>query len=175
MWAGYAWLCVCFLLGVLFLNERATFNMLAGSDSDHVKSMSPRQIETCIKRWCHMMPSESEMALRSAAELKELCRACQREWTPVPNMTLAFHDLVVKGDDFTILEKASGEFLPGKLTAIMGSSGDGKSTLINAIRGSTSGYRDVQGGVVFDNRRMSVRAAGAVLRPLTGVRRTCTT
>lgn len=172
-WSSYLWVALVALLVVLVASERAAFVMLAGSDSaDHVKAMGPRQIETCIRRWCRDVVADQwdGGGRSSAADLKDRCRACQREWTPVPHMRLGFTNVTVRGDGATILERATGEFSPGELAAIMGSSGDGKSTLINAVRGSTSGYRDVQGWVqVNGEQQMSVRAAGAKLRPLTGV------
>ena len=64
-----------------------------------------------------------------------------------PPVALEFKDVQVIAQDKRIVQGASGSVSPGQLLAIMGPSGAGKTSLLNAIIGSTGGGCKVGGSV----------------------------
>ena len=70
-----------------------------------------------------------------------------------PPVALDFKDIQVIAEDKMILQNASGSVRPGQLLAIMGPSGAGKTSLLNAIIGETGGCK--VGGSVHLNGNIS--------------------
>ncbi|KAI9981281.1 hypothetical protein PInf_008934 [Phytophthora infestans] len=77
--------------------------------------------------------------------------------TRAPPVTLAFHDLWYsvpmpggkKGEDIDLLQGVSGYAKPGTMTALMGSSGAGKTTLMDVIAGRKTGGK-IRGKILLN-------------------------
>ncbi|KAJ8559020.1 hypothetical protein ON010_g8429 [Phytophthora cinnamomi] len=77
--------------------------------------------------------------------------------TRAPPVTLAFHDLWYsvpmpggkKGEDIDLLQGVSGFARPGTMTALMGSSGAGKTTLMDVIAGRKTGGK-IRGKILLN-------------------------
>ncbi|GMF26666.1 unnamed protein product [Phytophthora lilii] len=77
--------------------------------------------------------------------------------TRAPPVTLAFHDLWYsvpmpggkKGEDIDLLQGVSGIAKPGTMTALMGSSGAGKTTLMDVIAGRKTGGK-IRGKILLN-------------------------
>ncbi|KAG7395609.1 hypothetical protein PHYBOEH_003446 [Phytophthora boehmeriae] len=77
--------------------------------------------------------------------------------TRAPPVTLAFHDLWYsvpmpggkKGEDIDLLQGVSGFARPGTMTALMGSSGAGKTTLMDVIAGRKTGGK-IRGKIMLN-------------------------
>lgn len=74
-------------------------------------------------------------------ESKMLCQGFRRAQQQLPPMHLQFHELsltipgVNRNENLTILKGVTGSIEPGKVTAIMGPSGAGKTTFLNTMLG----------------------------------------
>ncbi|KAL6842406.1 hypothetical protein ACP4OV_027833 [Aristida adscensionis] len=66
-----------------------------------------------------------------------------------PMLEVAFRDLTLSIGKKKLLQCVTGKLSPGRVTAIMGPSGAGKTTFLNAVLGKTSGYK--KDGVVLIN------------------------
>ncbi|KAE8982200.1 ABC transporter G family member 31 [Phytophthora rubi] len=77
--------------------------------------------------------------------------------TRAPSVTLAFHELWYsvpmpggkKGEDIDLLQGVSGFAKPGTMTALMGSSGAGKTTLMDVIAGRKTGGK-IRGKILLN-------------------------
>jgi ABC-type multidrug transport system fused ATPase/permease subunit len=66
-----------------------------------------------------------------------------------PMLEVAFRGLTLSIGKKKLLQCVTGKLSPGRVTAIMGPSGAGKTTFLNAVLGKTSGYK--KDGVVLIN------------------------
>ncbi|KAL6640996.1 hypothetical protein ACP70R_019177 [Stipagrostis hirtigluma subsp. patula] len=66
-----------------------------------------------------------------------------------PMLEVAFRDLTLSIGKKKLLQSVTGKLSPGRVTAIMGPSGAGKTTFLNAVLGKTSGYK--KDGIVLIN------------------------
>ncbi|TVU30537.1 hypothetical protein EJB05_22167, partial [Eragrostis curvula] len=66
-----------------------------------------------------------------------------------PMLEVAFRDLTLSIGKKKLLQCVTGKLSPGRVTAIMGPSGAGKTTFLNAVLGKTSGYK--KDGLVLIN------------------------
>ncbi|KAK3153821.1 hypothetical protein QOZ80_2BG0181680 [Eleusine coracana subsp. coracana] len=66
-----------------------------------------------------------------------------------PMLEVAFRDLTLSIGKKKLLQCVTGRLSPGRVTAIMGPSGAGKTTFLNAVLGKTSGYK--KDGLVLIN------------------------
>jgi ABC-type multidrug transport system fused ATPase/permease subunit len=66
-----------------------------------------------------------------------------------PTLEVAFRGLTLSIGKKKLLQCVTGKLSPGRVTAIMGPSGAGKTTFLNAVLGKTSGYK--KDGVVLIN------------------------
>ncbi|KAL1553208.1 ABC transporter G family member 24-like [Salvia divinorum] len=76
-----------------------------------------------------------------------------------PTIEIAFRDLTVtlKQKKICLLRSANGEILPGRITAVMGPSGAGKTTMLSALAGKTVGC-SVSGLVLINGQVESIRS-----------------
>ncbi|CAN6305033.1 unnamed protein product, partial [Urochloa humidicola] len=66
-----------------------------------------------------------------------------------PMLEVAFRGLTLSIGKKKLLKCVTGKLSPGRVTAIMGPSGAGKTTFLNAVLGKTSGYK--KDGIVLIN------------------------
>ncbi|KAF8672627.1 hypothetical protein HU200_049318 [Digitaria exilis] len=66
-----------------------------------------------------------------------------------PMLEVAFRGLTLSIGKKKLLQCVTGKLSPGRVTAIMGPSGAGKTTFLNAVLGKTSGYK--KNGIVLIN------------------------
>jgi ABC-type multidrug transport system fused ATPase/permease subunit len=66
-----------------------------------------------------------------------------------PMLEVAFRDLTLSIGKKKLLQCVTGKLSPGRVTAIMGPSGAGKTTFLNAVLGKTLGYK--KDGLVLIN------------------------
>nr|XP_034575337.1 ABC transporter G family member 25-like isoform X2 [Setaria viridis] len=66
-----------------------------------------------------------------------------------PMLEVAFRGLTLSIGKKKLLQCVTGKLSPGRVTAIMGPSGAGKTTFLNAVLGKTSGYK--KDGIVLIN------------------------
>jgi ABC-type multidrug transport system ATPase subunit len=75
-----------------------------------------------------------------------------------PLMTIKFTDLgFTLEDGSTILSGVTGEFKHSKLFAVMGPTGAGKSTFLNALSGSASSYGSIKGTVEINGNEAKLK------------------
>lgn len=71
-------------------------------------------------------------------------------------MSIQFSHLNLRVRHHTIIENLSGRIRGGKLTAVMGLSGSGKTSLINVLAGRAF-YGDVSGDITINGRKDDLR------------------
>ncbi|KAL0927164.1 hypothetical protein M5K25_001327 [Dendrobium thyrsiflorum] len=76
-----------------------------------------------------------------------------------PVIEIAFNDLTLtlKGSKKQLLKSVTGKLMPGRLAAVMGPSGAGKTTFLSALAGKTTGF-DVSGSVLINGEVESIRS-----------------
>lgn len=76
-----------------------------------------------------------------------------------PAIEVAFKNLTLtlKGSRKQLLKGITGELLPGRVAAVMGPSGAGKTTFLTALAGKTTGC-DVSGSVLINGKAESIRS-----------------
>lgn len=76
-----------------------------------------------------------------------------------PVIEVAFKNLTLtlKGSRKQLLKGITGELRPGRVAAVMGPSGAGKTTFLTALAGKTTGC-DVSGSVLINGRTESIRS-----------------
>mmetsp|Transcript_29077 Transcript_29077/g.40223 ORF Transcript_29077/g.40223 Transcript_29077/m.40223 type:complete len:727 (-) Transcript_29077:189-2369(-) len=85
-----------------------------------------------------ILPTKSEATFKNKVEqhLENINQAAEEAIKKELHFTIRFEDLEYRlPDGFTIMQGVSGEFKEGRLCAIMGPSGAGKTTLFNLITG----------------------------------------
>lgn len=77
---------------------------------------------------------------------------------------LSFIDLslILKGSGKTILSSVTGKLSPGRVTAVMGPSGAGKTTFLNAIAGKTTNSH-IKGQVLINGKPGSIHSYKRVI------------
>uniref|UniRef100_M8C8K6 Putative white-brown complex-30-like protein n=1 Tax=Aegilops tauschii TaxID=37682 RepID=M8C8K6_AEGTA len=86
------------------------------------------------------------------AKVKEL----QKEMTR-PLLKVEFKNLTLSLGKRKLLRSVTGELQPGRVTAVMGPSGAGKTTFLNAVAGKVTGYQ-VTGSVLVNGAHGSIRS-----------------
>ncbi|BAT85839.1 hypothetical protein VIGAN_04343300 [Vigna angularis var. angularis] len=154
------WICIGALLGfsiifnLLFILSLTYLNSFGDSktviadegDEKNKKSSSKRQI----------LEAGTDMAVRSSSEIATSSNQEPRRGMVLPfqPLSLAFNHISyyvdmpaemrsrgIKGDRLQLLQDVSGVFRPGILTALVGVSGAGKTTLMDVLAGrKTGGY-----------------------------------
>ncbi|PKU65279.1 Putative white-brown complex like protein 30 [Dendrobium catenatum] len=76
-----------------------------------------------------------------------------------PEIEIAFNDLTLtlKGSKKHLLKSVTGKLMPGRVAAVMGPSGAGKTTFLSALAGKTTGF-DVSGSVLINGEVESIRS-----------------
>ncbi|KAG8064062.1 hypothetical protein GUJ93_ZPchr0004g38722 [Zizania palustris] len=80
----------------------------------------------------------------------------QREITR-PLLKVEFKHLTLSLGKKKLLRSINGELWPGRVTAVMGPSGAGKTTFLNAVTGKVAGYK-VSGSVLVNGRHDNIRS-----------------
>ncbi|XP_066348152.1 ABC transporter G family member 25-like [Miscanthus floridulus] len=80
----------------------------------------------------------------------------QREITR-PLLKVEFRDLTLMLGKKKLLRSINGELRPGRVTAVMGPSGAGKTTFLNAVTGKVSGYK-MTGSVLVNGKNVNIRS-----------------
>lgn len=85
--------------------------------------------------------------------------AANQEIRKRPPIEVSFKDLnvILKSKDKHLLRHVTGKFKPGRITAIMGPSGAGKTTFISALAGKAAGYR-MTGSILINGRNDSIHS-----------------
>uniref|UniRef100_A0A0D9W2J5 ABC transporter domain-containing protein n=1 Tax=Leersia perrieri TaxID=77586 RepID=A0A0D9W2J5_9ORYZ len=86
--------------------------------------------------------------LSMVTEQKEITR---------PLLKVEFKDLTLSLGRRKLLRSINGELRPGRVTAVMGPSGAGKTTFLNAVTGKVAGYK-VSGSVLVNGRHDNIRS-----------------
>ncbi|KAJ1295422.1 hypothetical protein BS78_01G222700 [Paspalum vaginatum] len=79
----------------------------------------------------------------------EVVSLATEDRTRRPMLEVAFRGLTLSIGKKKLLQCVTGKLSPGRVTAIMGPSGAGKTTFLNAVLGKTSGYK--KDGIVLIN------------------------
>nr|CCA16626.1 ATPbinding Cassette (ABC) Superfamily putative [Albugo laibachii Nc14] len=156
---SWGYLAIPYLLGLYFLlmilsmfileyRRPAETHSFMKTGSDELTDVAT---DTEDVYYCASTPSASQrdhVAINAAVE--------RRAITPI---TLAFHDLrytIVKpdGEQLDLLKGVSGYAVPGTMTALMGSSGAGKTTLMDVIAGRKKGGQ-IQGMITLNGHTAS--------------------
>ncbi|KAL0907605.1 hypothetical protein M5K25_022024 [Dendrobium thyrsiflorum] len=76
-----------------------------------------------------------------------------------PVIEVAFKNLTLtlKGSKKQLLKSITGKLMPGRVAAVMGPSGAGKTTFLSALAGKTTGC-DVSGSVLINDKAESIRS-----------------
>ncbi|PKA47787.1 ABC transporter G family member 28 [Apostasia shenzhenica] len=76
-----------------------------------------------------------------------------------PGIEVSFKDLTLtlKGSKKQLLKSVTGKLMPGRVAAVMGPSGAGKTTFLSALAGKATGC-DVSGSVLINGKAESIRS-----------------
>lgn len=74
-----------------------------------------------------------------------------------PLLKVEFRDLTLMLGKKKLLRSINGELRPGRVTAVMGPSGAGKTTFLNAVTGKVNGYK-VTGSVLVNRKNVNIRS-----------------
>ncbi|RLM64591.1 ABC transporter G family member 28-like [Panicum miliaceum] len=74
-----------------------------------------------------------------------------------PLLKVEFRDLTLMLGKKKLLRSINGELRPGRVTAVMGPSGAGKTTFLNAVTGKVNGYK-VTGSVLVNGKNVNIRS-----------------
>ncbi|XP_062184644.1 ABC transporter G family member 28-like [Phragmites australis] len=74
-----------------------------------------------------------------------------------PLLKVEFRDLTLTLGKKKLLRSITGELRPGHVTAVMGPSGAGKTTFLNAVTGKVSGYK-MTGSVLVNGKQGNIRS-----------------
>ncbi|KAG1354941.1 putative ABC transporter G family member 28-like [Cocos nucifera] len=74
-----------------------------------------------------------------------------------PMIEVVFRDLTLSLKGKQLLRCVTGKLMPGRVTAVMGPSGAGKTTFLNALAGRTTGY-EMSGLVLINGKVEPIRA-----------------
>lgn len=74
-----------------------------------------------------------------------------------PMIEVAFRDLTLSLKGKQLVRCVTGKLMPGRVTAVMGPSGAGKTTFLNALAGRTTGY-EMTGLVLINGKVEPIRA-----------------
>jgi ABC-type multidrug transport system fused ATPase/permease subunit len=74
-----------------------------------------------------------------------------------PLLKVEFRDLTLMLGKKKLLRSINGELRPGRVTAVMGPSGAGKTTFLNAVTGKVSGYK-MTGSVLVNGKNVNIRS-----------------
>lgn len=81
-----------------------------------------------------------------------------------PPIELSFSDLslILKGSKRKILSNVTGALLPGRITAVMGPSGAGKTTFLNALAGKAT-HSQLTGEVLINGKPDSIQSYKSII------------
>ncbi|CAN6271010.1 unnamed protein product [Urochloa humidicola] len=74
-----------------------------------------------------------------------------------PLLKVEFRDLTLMLGKKKLLRSINGELRPGRVTAVMGPSGAGKTTFLNAVTGKVNGYK-MTGSVLVNGKNVNIRS-----------------
>ncbi|CAM0907995.1 unnamed protein product [Alopecurus aequalis] len=86
----------------------------------------------------------------------DMVKSQQKEITR-PLLKVEFKNLTLALGKRKLLRSVTGELLPGRVTAVMGPSGAGKTTFLNAVAGKVTGYK-MTGSVLVNGNQGSIRS-----------------
>ncbi|WVZ84105.1 hypothetical protein U9M48_031167 [Paspalum notatum var. saurae] len=79
-----------------------------------------------------------------------------------PLLKVEFRDLTLMLGKKKLLRSINGELRPGRVTAVMGPSGAGKTTFLNAVTGKVNGYK-MTGSVLVNGKNVNIRSYKKVI------------
>nr|CAB3484016.1 unnamed protein product [Digitaria exilis] len=74
-----------------------------------------------------------------------------------PLLKVEFRDLTLMLGKKKLLRSINGQLRPGRVTAVMGPSGAGKTTFLNAVTGKVNGYK-MTGSVLVNGKNVNIRS-----------------
>ncbi|GJN12121.1 hypothetical protein PR202_ga30373 [Eleusine coracana subsp. coracana] len=74
-----------------------------------------------------------------------------------PLLKVEFRDLTLMLGKKKLLRSITGDLCPGRVTAVMGPSGAGKTTFLNAVTGKVNGYK-MNGSVLVNGKNVNIRS-----------------
>ncbi|KAM0877156.1 hypothetical protein ACQ4PT_035663 [Festuca glaucescens] len=86
----------------------------------------------------------------------DMVKEQQKEITR-PLLKVEFKNLTLSLGKRKLLRSVTGELQPGRVTAVMGPSGAGKTTFLNAVSGKVTGYQ-MTGSVLVNGKHGSIRS-----------------
>jgi ABC-type multidrug transport system fused ATPase/permease subunit len=86
----------------------------------------------------------------------DMVKEQQREITR-PLLKVEFKNLTLSLGKKKLLRSVTGELQPGRVTAVMGPSGAGKTTFLNAVSGKVTGYQ-MTGSVLVNGKHGNIRS-----------------
>ncbi|ONK57023.1 uncharacterized protein A4U43_C10F15760 [Asparagus officinalis] len=88
-----------------------------------------------------------------------IAMATDNEVRSRPVMEVAFKDLtlIIKGSGKKILRSVTGKLMPGRVAALMGPSGAGKTTYLSAVSGKVTGCKS-SGSVLINGKKEPIQA-----------------
>lgn len=86
----------------------------------------------------------------------DMVKGPQKEITR-PLLKVEFRDLTLMLGKKKLLRSINGKLFPGRVTAVMGPSGAGKTTFLNAVTGKVNGYK-MTGSVLVNGKNINIRS-----------------
>ncbi|TMW67919.1 hypothetical protein Poli38472_007591 [Pythium oligandrum] len=160
LWYGVLYLAggtiVFMCLAALFLEykryESPHNTMLNSAEDDSLKNLAVSDSESCLES--PTMYGLVSTPREDAQTIVNIARSSHH--SRVAPITIAFRDLWYSvpnptnpKEDLELLKGINGFALPGKMTALMGSSGAGKTTLMDVIAGRKTGGK-IRGQILFN-------------------------
>ncbi|KAL3536259.1 hypothetical protein ACH5RR_004720 [Cinchona calisaya] len=140
------------------------FNVTIGDKNIKKQKIKPKQLQTRSQIFRYAYGQlEKEKAMEQKTQNMTfsgvISMATDTDVRSRPTIEVAFKDLTLtlKGKNKNLLRSVTGKLFPGRISAIMGPSGAGKTTFLSAVLGKASGCT-ISGSILVNGRPDSIQS-----------------
>ncbi|XP_071908261.1 ABC transporter G family member 28 [Coffea arabica] len=139
------------------------FNMAIGDKNIKKQKVKPKQLHTRSQIFRYAYGQlEKEKAMEQKTQNMTfsgvISMATDTDVRSRPTIEVAFKDLTLtlKGKNKNLMRCVTGKLLPGRISAVMGPSGAGKTTFLSAVLGKATGCT-ISGSILINGRPDSIQ------------------
>lgn len=146
-------------------DEHKTFNVAGGGK--HVKKPMPPKAKQLHTKSQIFKYAYGQLEKEKAMEMKQqnlsfsgiISMAQDTDMKTRPTIELSFKDLTItlKQKHKHLMRRVTGKILPGRITAVMGPSGAGKTTFLSAVTGKIRGC-NISGSILINDKPDSIHS-----------------